>query len=109
LVFEVLFFFVSLTVLGLWLFAREALFGWRLRYRARRVRALLDSFEGHEAVRAEAVLGPPFEIVNGSGGRSLYVWKGPVTRVIPAAGTLLILTLTVDAAGIVTQAVAEER
>jgi hypothetical protein len=109
LVFEGVFFFVSLTALGLWLFAREALFDWRLAYRARRVRVLLDSFVGHQISYAETVLGPPVEIVSGASGRSLYVWKGPDSRAIPRAATLLILTLTVDASGIVTHAVAEER
>jgi hypothetical protein len=60
-------------------------------------------------VQAETVLGPPVEIVNGSGGRSLYVWKDPASRAIPRAASLLIITLTVDAAGIVTHTAYEER
>ncbi|MFN0105055.1 MAG: hypothetical protein ACKV2U_23595 [Bryobacteraceae bacterium] len=106
-VFEVVFFFVSLSVLGLWLFAREALGDWRRRNRARRVRALLQTLPGKDLTRAEAILGPAVEIVAGSGGRRLFVWKAPA--VFPEASPLLIITLTVDAAGIVTHAAWEER
>jgi hypothetical protein len=109
LVFEVVFFFVSLSALGAWLFAREGLYQWRLRHRARRVQSLLRGLEGRPVVQAETVLGPPVEIVNGSGGRSLYVWKDPASRAIPRAASLLIITLTVDAAGIVTHTAYEER
>lgn len=108
-VFEVLFFFASLTALGLWLFAREYFADWRRAYRARRVQSFLDSIEGRETARAEALLGPADEIIQGMAGRRLYVWKGPVTRGLPSASTLLIITLTVDAAGIITHAACEER
>jgi len=109
LVFEVLFFFVSLFVLGLWLFAREAAGQLRHWRRARRVNALLKTLEGGDIVRAETILGPPVEIVPGSGGRSLYVWKAPEAPEIPRAEPLLIVTLTADAAGRVTSVAWEER
>lgn len=100
---------MSLTVLGFWLFAREATVDWRRRYRARRVQALLTGFEGRPVLRAEEVLGTPWEIVNGSAGRALYIWKGPHAKGIPVAATLLIVTLTVEADGRVSHAVFEER
>jgi len=109
LVFEVVFFFVSLTVLGLWLLARDEAEVWRGAWRARRVRQLLRTFDGKELARAENVLGPASEIVNGSRGRRLYVWKDPVARGIPSAASLLIITLTVDGAGIVTHVAWELR
>ena len=108
-VFEVLFFFVSLFALGLWLFLSDAFSQWRTLWRARRVASLLSSLEGREVAQAEMVLGPPREILTGSGGRSLYVWKGPESRYIPRAAPLLIITLTVDAAGKISHAAWEER
>jgi hypothetical protein len=107
LVFEVIFFFVSLTVLGFWLFAREATVDWRRNYRSRRVQALLQKWEGQSVQKAESRLGPPTEIVNGSSGRSLYIWKDPPS--IPKASTLLIITLTVNAQAKITATALEER
>jgi hypothetical protein len=109
LVFEVLFFFVSLIGLGLWLLSTEALADWRRIRRSNRVRRLIHTFDGKEVARAEAVLGPATEIITGSAGRRLYVWKGPSSNSIPAAASLLIITITVDATGIVTHVAAEER
>ena len=108
-VFEVVFFFLSLTALGAWLLARDAFADWRRAYRGRCVTALLASLEGGGIARAEAALGTPTEIVNGLGGRSLYVWKAPLSRAIPAAAPLLIVTLIADAEGAVTEAHWEER
>ena len=108
-VFEVVFFFVSLTALGAWLFAREALSDYRRRYRGRRVDELLRPLEGRELARAEALFGPADEVLGGSGGRRLYVWKAPQRPHLPAAGPLLIITITVDGAGLVTHAAWEER
>ncbi|MBL8237632.1 MAG: hypothetical protein JNM66_09450 [Bryobacterales bacterium] len=108
-VFEVVFFFVSLTALGAWLFVREGLDSWRLRRRSLRVDLLLAGLQGKSAVHAESLLGPPFEIVFGSQGRSLYIWKDPVTPAIPIAATLLIITLTVEADGCISHVAAEER
>ena len=108
-VFEVLFFFVFLFGLGFWLITSEALADWRRIRRANRVRRLIHTFEGKEVARAEAVLGPATEIIAGSTGRRLYVWKGPDSKSIPPAAPLLIVTLTVDATGIVTHVAAEER
>ena len=106
-VFEVIFFFVSLTALGFWLFAREATVDWRRRYRNRRVQSLLNKWEGQPVQKAESVLGTPNEIVNGSAGRSLYIWKDPPK--IPKAQTLLIITLTVNAQAQITATALEER
>ena len=106
-VFEVIFFFVSLTALGFWLFAREATVDWRRRYRARRAQALLNDWDRQPVQKAEARLGPPNEIVNGSNGRSLYIWKDPPR--IPKAQTLLIITLTVNAQAQITATALEER
>ena len=108
-VFEVVFFFVSLTVLGAWLFAREALSDFRRRYRGRRVDEMLAPLAGREVARAEALLGRADEVLAGSGGRRLYVWKAPRRPGIPSAAPLLIITITVDGAGIVTHAAWEER
>ncbi|MBI2688220.1 MAG: hypothetical protein HYX27_18100 [Acidobacteria bacterium] len=108
-VFEVLFFVALFFTLLLWLFARDAYTDLRRVYRARRVTAVLRAIEGKPVAHAESILGPPDEIVSGSGGRSLYEWKGPATKSIPAATMLLIVTVTVDAAGIVTHAAWEER
>lgn len=108
-VFEVVFFFLSLFALGLWLLLSDTAGQWRRYWRARRVGRLLRSIEGGEVVRAEQLLGPPREILTGSGGRSLYVWKGPESRSIPRAAPLLIITLTVDAAGKISHAAWEER
>jgi hypothetical protein len=109
LVFEVLFFFVFLYGLGFWLITSEALADWRRIRRAKCVRHLIHTFEGREVARAEAVLGPATEIITGFTGRRLYVWKGPESKSIPPADPLLIVTLTIDRTGIVTNVAAEER
>ena len=91
----------------MWLFAREAATGWRRYYRFRRVRALLARCEGQPVIKAESALGPPNEIITGPSGRSLYVWKDPPG--VPKAETLLIITLTVNPDGEITQSALEER
>lgn len=73
------------------------------------MRTILQTMEGKELAGAEAMLGPATEIVNGSGGRRLYLWKAPECRAIPHADLLLIITLTVNADGIVTHATWDER
>lgn len=108
-VFEVVFFFLSLTALGFWLLTSDAVADWRRIIRARHVRRLMRSLDGKPITQAEAVLGPPSEIIDGAGGRHLYVWKGPDVQSIPSAPSLLIITMTVDSAGVVTHVAVEER
>jgi hypothetical protein len=109
LVFEFVFFFLSLFALGLWLFAGDTYADGRRWYRARRVGKLLRALEGRDVARAQNALGRPSEVIHGSGGRSLYVWKDYAPGALPGASTLLIITLTVDGAGLVTHAGWEER
>ncbi|HEU0122418.1 MAG TPA: hypothetical protein VFQ91_17945 [Bryobacteraceae bacterium] len=110
-VFEVVFFFVSLFVLGLWLLTSDTVRDARHWYRACRVRKLMEELEGAPVALAETLLGPPLEVDTGASGRTLYVWKGPDTKAIPdaQASPLLIVTLTVDSNRLVIHAGWEER
>lgn len=105
--FEVLTFYASLIGLFVWLVLSDTLADWRRWFRFHRVKAVLRTLEGKEVARAEAAFGPAQEVVSGSEGRRLYVWKSPAA--LPPAATLLIITVTVDGGGIVTHAGWEER
>lgn len=96
-------------LLGAILVAKDWKSGLQRRWRGRRMKALIRKFPGREVERAKAVLGAPSEVVTGKGGRRLYVWKNPERGNIPSSPDLLIVTLTVDGAGIVSQATWEVR
>lgn len=71
----------------------------RYRRRGRWLDRTIAALEGRSVEAAAERLGLPTEVIDGSAGRALWVWKAPPAP--PAAG-LVILSLDVNASGIVT-------
>ncbi len=106
---EILTLFSFLLILGLVLVARDWTTTYRLRRRRTYMNRLMGQLTGQPMRRANVVLGDPTEIVTGSGGRQMYVWKGPEQKKIPEAPELLIVTIIADADGTITKAAWESR
>jgi hypothetical protein len=53
------------------------------------------------AWEAEQVFGPPTEIVEGTSGRQLYIWKALNIPRVPNGSSLLVITLTINPDGFV--------
>jgi hypothetical protein len=93
------FFFIAFYAVGM---IRLGLRSWRDRRQKRELRTLVRDLRGREIRIAEHRLGPPHEVVDGSSGRSLWVWRSPPNEVLPDGTGLLILSLTVDPGGRIT-------
>lgn len=81
----------------------------RARIRGRRIDAMVKSMDGQRIQDAEKLFGPPLEVVDGTTGRQLYIWKSPPSEQFPPGPGLLIVTLTVDSHGWITHAVWKAR
>lgn len=99
---EVILLVLSVTLLCVYSIAQEMLSNWRTRRRAEAMSAELSHLSGKKAWDAEKVFGPPSEIVDGVSGRQLYIWKSLNFPTIPAGDSLLVVTLTVNPDGSVT-------
>lgn len=106
---EILTLFSFVLILGLVLVAKDWTTVYRQRRRRNYMNALMGRLEGQPLRRANVALGVPTEIVTGSGGRQMYVWKGPERETIPEAPELLIVTIIADAEGTITKAAWESR
>ncbi len=106
---EILTLFSFVLILGLVLVAKDWAVMYRLRRRRQYMNRLMDQLTGQPLRRANLALGDPTEIVNGSSGRQMYVWKGPEREAIPEAPELLIVTIIADADGTITKAAWESR
>ena len=61
----------------------------------------LKDMAGKKAWEVEQRFGPPTEVVTGSSGRQLYIWKALSLPGIPSGGGLLVVTLTIQPDGTV--------
>ncbi|MBZ2187397.1 MAG: hypothetical protein K7J46_22065 [Bryobacter sp.] len=96
---EVLLLVLSVTALCCYSIGQELLVNWRNQRRALAMSSELSQLPGKMAWEAEKVFGPPTEIVEGTSGRRLYIWKALSLPRIPKADGLLVVTLTINPEG----------
>jgi hypothetical protein len=108
-VFEFVFFMVSVLSLLVWLIGRTLFQDWQQRRRGRQWDRLVRWLIHKDLARAQSLFGAPDESFPGSDGRRLYVWKGPEQPGVPRSPRLLIITVTTGAGGVIERAVWEER
>lgn len=96
---EVILLILSVTLLCCYSIAQEMLSNLRTRRRADAIGNELSQLPGKMAWDAEKVFGPPTEIVDGTSGRQLYIWKSPNLPHIPKGNSLLVVTLTINPDG----------
>lgn len=109
LVLEATVFFLFLGGFCSWSVLSDRLRRWREQREADRIAALLASLEGVDIACALDRFGPPREQFTGSSGRSLYVWRYPPSRGMPAVHGLVVVTITVDPRGRVVESVWHRR
>jgi len=96
---EVILLILSVTLLCCYSILQELLSNLRERRRAKAIGVELSHLPGKMAWEAERVLGPPTEIVDGSSGRQLYIWKALDLPHIPRSSSLMVVTLTINSDG----------
>jgi hypothetical protein len=104
LVFETAVFVLFLGGVCFWGLLREHFIAKRERRKAEQITRLVTSLPGHSINDAKRQLGPPHEEILGDSGRSLHVWRAPPAESFPAVPGVLIVTLTADENGVVTDA-----
>ncbi len=100
---EVAVFILSVTLLCFYSLGIDLFRYLRDRKRARVVGHELEEMSGKKAWEAERRFGPPTEVVSGTSGRQLYIWKALALPGLPKGGGLLVLTLTVQPDGTVAE------
>ena len=100
---EVIVLFLSITALCCYSIGQELLLRYRDLKRADAVGKELLALPGKSAWEVEKRFGPPTEIVEGTSGRYLYIWKTLSLPHIPQGGGLLVITLTVNPDGTVAE------
>lgn len=98
-VIEFLVFFAFFLAFYGWALSRIARNWLRSRRRSRWLDQTITALEGRRVEAAAERLGLPTEVIDGSAGRALWVWKAPPA---PPAPGLVILSLDVNASGIIT-------
>lgn len=98
---EVILLILSVVLLCVYGLLQDVLVHWRNQRRALAMNEELGQLSGKMAWDAEKVFGPPTEIVEGTSGRQLYIWKSLSLPRIPQADGLLVVTLTVNSDGTV--------
>ena len=100
---EVILLILSVTLLSCYSISQELLIRYRDIKRADAMGKELSHLPGKMAWEVEQRFGPPTEIVEGTSGRYLYIWKVLSLPHIPKSGGLLVMTLTVSPDGTVTE------
>lgn len=84
-----------------------AVTGWIRKARGNKQREamlnqMLGALRGRRIQEAAEQFGEPSEIVFGSSGARLYIWKQPAGPALPKGSGVVVITVNVDAADIVT-------
>ena len=98
---EVTLFILSVTLLCCYSLGVDLYRRLRDRRRADVVGHELNDLAGKKAWEVEQRFGPPTEVVSGTSGRQLYIWKALSLPGIPSGGGLLVVTLTIQPDGTV--------
>lgn len=88
---------------------RDLYIFWRHQQRQDFLGKALLCLEGKTAWDAEKRFGPPTEIVEGTTGRQLFIWKANELPGLPAGQGLVVLTLTVGRDGEILESHFEQR
>lgn len=95
----VLILFIGLAVLG------SLVWGlYRYRIDQRREKGMDEraaEWKGKTILDIIRELGDPFEVADGTSGRSMYIWKSPPSTALPQGSGLLTVMMTVDAGKVV--------
>ncbi len=94
---ELILLIVSVTALCSYSLLRDLYLFWRNQRRSDFIGKALAALEGQPAWEAEKRFGPPTEVVSGTTGRQLYIWKTLQLPGVPVGSGLLVLTLTIGA------------
>ena len=100
---EVALFILSVTLLSGYSLGVDLYRRLRDRRRADVVVHELNGLAGKKAWEAEQRFGPPTEVVTGTSGRQLYIWKALSLPGIPSGRGLLVVTLTIQPDGTVAE------
>jgi hypothetical protein len=92
-----------------WLLLSDRFFEWRMRREAGRVSNFVESLRGISIDEAVGRFGPPLEQFAGSTGRGLYIWHSPPSLGFPPVRGVLIVTLTTEQDGRVTESAWQRR
>lgn len=106
---EVILLIVSITILCSYGLLKDLFVFWRNQQRADFIGKALQALEGQPVWEAEKRFGPPSEIVSGTSGRQLYIWKADSFPAMPQGSGLMVLTLTVGKDGGITETHMEKR
>lgn len=106
---ELILLIVSITILCGYGLLKDLYIFWRNQQRADFLGKALHALEGKQAWEAEKRFGPPTEIVNGTSGRQLYIWKAASLPQVPQGTGLMVLTLTIDPNNSITETHLEKR
>ena len=85
-----------------------AVAGWALKARRNRQReiqlnGMLAQLQGRKIQEATRDFGEPSEILFGSSGARLYIWKEPAGPRLPRGSGVVVITVKVDPADVVTE------
>lgn len=106
---ELILLVVSITILCSYGLLKDLYIFWRNQQRADFLGKALHALEGKPAWEAEKQFGPPTEVVSGTSGRQLYIWKAASLPHVPQGTGLMVLTLTIDPQGGITETHMEKR
>ncbi len=100
---------LSITLLCCYSIVHDIFGSFRAHRRSNAMDHELRLLPGKKAWEAEQVFGPPTEIVDGTSGRQLYIWKALDLPHIPKGDRLLVITLTINVDGTVTDTHYQQR
>ncbi|MDX2267339.1 MAG: hypothetical protein NW208_04485 [Bryobacter sp.] len=107
--YEVILLILSVVLLCSYGLLRDLYLFWRQQQRADALGRALAALEGQPAWEAEKKFGPPTEVLSGTTGRQLYIWKANALPGLPLGPSLVVLTLTVAPSGEITESHFEQR
>ena len=73
----------------------------RDKSRASGMESLAARWKGRAALEVVREIGDPFEVAEGTSGRSLYIWKAPPATTLPGGSGLLTVIVTVESGNVV--------
>lgn len=100
---EIVAFFLIVAILYGIAVLRWAAKARRNRQREEKLNGMLEHLRGRKIQEATRDFGEPSEIVFGSSGARLYIWKEPAGPVLPRGSGIVVITVKVDPADVVTE------
>ena len=101
--FESLSLIFSVLILSVWLLWNDFQEVWQDRKLGKRLSQTLNNLQGQRIEVALEKLGEPTEVLEGTTGRRLYIWNSHHAPRLPSEKGLVIVSLTVNEFGTITQ------